>query len=280
MHEISSRTDRHLAAKSRRTAFTLIELLVVIAIIAILAAILFPVFARARENARRSSCQSNLKQIGLAAAQYSQDYDERVLPFCSFRGGPGPASNGPDYATAVLWQDLAQPYIKSAQVFMCPSDSFAHVLEYNSSPLTSSSVVKASSYSYNGMNDPQSGSNDMSCTGDASWNSLPKAAWNGFYDSYSSQSSVALSEVVSPATTIFIFDGSSFNYGPGYQSKDLVAYCTHSDHNGPVRADNVAPYVAMSSRHLEGFNIVFADGHVKWRKWGTTKPDEWFIQAP
>ncbi|RYG53119.1 DUF1559 domain-containing protein, partial [bacterium] len=63
-----------------RKAFTLIELLVVIAIIAILAAILFPVFGRARENARRSSCQSNLKQIGLGIMQYTQDYDERIIP--------------------------------------------------------------------------------------------------------------------------------------------------------------------------------------------------------
>ena len=70
-----------------RVAFTLIELLVVIAIIAILAAILFPVFGRARENARRSSCQSNMKQIGLAFAQYTQDYDER-LPL-STDGGSG-----------------------------------------------------------------------------------------------------------------------------------------------------------------------------------------------
>src|SRR5687767_10691477 len=61
---------------TRKTAFTLIELLVVIAIIALLAAILFPVFARARENARRAGCQSNLKQIGLGIMQYSQDYDE------------------------------------------------------------------------------------------------------------------------------------------------------------------------------------------------------------
>ncbi len=68
---------------SKRFAFTLIELLVVIAIIAILAAILFPVFARARENARRSSCQSNLKQIGLGVMQYIQDYDEKY-PFTGF----------------------------------------------------------------------------------------------------------------------------------------------------------------------------------------------------
>ncbi|MBC8104296.1 MAG: DUF1559 domain-containing protein, partial [Cytophagales bacterium] len=66
--------------KSSRAGFTLIELLVVIAIIAILAAILFPVFARARENARRASCQSNLKQIGLGLIQYSQDYDEKLVP--------------------------------------------------------------------------------------------------------------------------------------------------------------------------------------------------------
>ena len=63
---------------NRRIAFTLIELLVVIAIIAILAAILFPVFARARENARRAGCQSNLKQIALGFLQYAQDYDERL----------------------------------------------------------------------------------------------------------------------------------------------------------------------------------------------------------
>ncbi len=70
--KISSQSNKN---QSRFSAFTLIELLVVIAIIAILAAILFPVFARARENARRSSCSSNLKQLGLALAQYTQDYD-------------------------------------------------------------------------------------------------------------------------------------------------------------------------------------------------------------
>jgi len=92
---------------SRPKAFTLIELLVVIAIIAILAAILFPVFARARENARRSSCQSNLKQIGLGIAQYTQDYDEK-MPFRSSSAGS--------------WRVVLQPYIKSTQLFSCPSN--------------------------------------------------------------------------------------------------------------------------------------------------------------
>ncbi len=104
--------------RGRSFGFTLIELLVVIAIIAILAAILFPVFARARENARRSSCQSNLKQIGLGILQYNQDYDERMPP--SFSG------NFPGYAAAVpvgeaAWAVLVQPYVKSAQLFVCPS---------------------------------------------------------------------------------------------------------------------------------------------------------------
>src|SRR5438874_9564256 len=95
-------------ARGRTQGFTLIELLVVIAIIAILAAILFPAFARARENARRSSCQSNLKQIGLGMAQYTQDYDE-MLPSCQM-GGQG-------------FDTLINPYVKSAQVWKCPSDA-------------------------------------------------------------------------------------------------------------------------------------------------------------
>lgn len=92
---------------SKRIGFTLIELLVVISIIAILAAILFPVFARARENARRVSCQSNLKQIGIGIAQYTQDYDEKTLVV--------------DENIGYTWFAPLQPYIKSEQVFRCPS---------------------------------------------------------------------------------------------------------------------------------------------------------------
>ncbi len=99
---------------TRRRGFTLIELLVVIAIIAILAAILFPVFARAREKARQTSCLSNLKQISLGLLMYAQDFDER-LPGTYTMVPPGPWP-------LVHWGQLIQPYVKNAQLGLCPSD--------------------------------------------------------------------------------------------------------------------------------------------------------------
>ncbi|RYX82560.1 DUF1559 domain-containing protein, partial [bacterium] len=112
---------------ARRSGFTLIELLVVIAIIAILAAILFPVFARARENARRASCQSNLKQIGLGVMQYVQDYDEKY-PIYDLQGDspdayiPGGQNGYYDgYWWYGNWRFTIQPYVKSTQLFTCPS---------------------------------------------------------------------------------------------------------------------------------------------------------------
>ena len=110
----------------RRHGFTLIELLVVIAIIAILAAILFPVFARAREKARQTSCLSNTKQMGLAVMMYVQDYDERFLgASVSNTGGgvPRPVTGTPGrlYGSAV-WPDMIYPYVMNIQLFHCPSE--------------------------------------------------------------------------------------------------------------------------------------------------------------
>src|SRR6201992_2386276 len=92
--------------------FTLIELLVVIAIIAILAAILFPVFAKAREKARQISCLSNMKQLGLGIMQYEQDSDEVHVPWLA------QGANGANFG----WQDLIYPYVKSTQVYVCPDN--------------------------------------------------------------------------------------------------------------------------------------------------------------
>ncbi len=111
----------------RARGFTLIELLVVIAIIAILAAILFPVFARAREQARKSACASNFKQIALAMLMYADDYDQLLPPYShgwGYRGCFGYAgADGP------RWADLIFPYVKNLQVFNCPS-STQHLATY------------------------------------------------------------------------------------------------------------------------------------------------------
>ncbi len=121
----SAQPVRNSTHGSVKKAFTLIELLVVIAIIAILAAILFPVFARARENARRASCQSNLKQLGLGILQYVQDFDERY-----------PANEGVMVSSTVVtgpnWGQKIFPYIKSTEVYRCPSNPATAQMTYNS----------------------------------------------------------------------------------------------------------------------------------------------------
>ncbi|MDF2440635.1 MAG: hypothetical protein JWN98_1619, partial [Abditibacteriota bacterium] len=127
----------------RRKGFTLIELLVVIAIIAILAAILFPVFARARENARRTSCQSNLKQIGLGIMQYTQDYDERM-----------PARYTGNETQS--WRRVIYPYVKSTQLFACssnPRNAVRNNRDSNAANIAPGDPVFTISYAANGHND-------------------------------------------------------------------------------------------------------------------------------
>ena len=106
--------------RTNRAGFTLIELLVVIAIIAILAAILFPVFAQAREKARQTSCLSNCKQIGLGIQMYTQDYDGVI--FNAPWPGPGGGS-GTTPSLSVFWTEAIMPYIKNQQIFSCPSNN-------------------------------------------------------------------------------------------------------------------------------------------------------------
>ena len=220
--------------KPQRPAFTLVELLVVIAIIAILAAILFPVFARARENGRRASCQSNLKQIGLGLLQYSQDYDEiLVADWYSDNTTDGPGATYPPGAakTSYKWADAAFPYIKSEQVFTCPSatgTSATPYVYYRNIPAGSSRPLnELGSYTIvHGY-----GVSDATRTPPVSH---PIATLNRL---------VNLSQAATPTTTVWVVDGDGDFY-------TQVSPAGTLDNN-------------PRDRHLETINVLWLDGHVK-----------------
>ena len=126
-------------SRTLRPAFTLIELLVVIAIIAILAAILFPVFARAREAARKTTCTSNLRQLGQSMTMYLQDYDD-TFPTCNFSDvttGFPPQTHKDGSGKPIFFADVVQPYVRNRQIFFCPTmrgqgnRALQHPTDYN-----------------------------------------------------------------------------------------------------------------------------------------------------
>ncbi|RYX83641.1 DUF1559 domain-containing protein [bacterium] len=221
--------------KSYKFAFTLIELLVVIAIIAILAAILFPVFARARENARRASCQSNLKQVGLGMIQYSQDYDER-LPDSWYGAGNGAS----DATTKYKWMDAILPYIKSTQVFTCPSAS--EQIYTPAQKLTAASDNFYGSYIINAVNWQE----EMSLRGPGS---------GGFI----------LPVVEAPATTLWVADGNGqFHLTWGNKNDNPPVTKNGSGQRQLMGAATSAPIAgALVERHLDSVPVLFCDGHVK-----------------
>ena len=226
---------------TRCAGFTLIELLVVIAIIAILAAILFPVFARARENARRSSCQSNLKQIGLGLLQYTQDYDERFMTG-RFPWNPtaSAGTNG--------WAGAIQPYIKSTQVFTCPSDTTTA-----NAPRTPVSYAINNSF----LGDDNAGQGASL----ASFNSPSLTVMLCEVSGLATDLTNPL-ESESPAATCstdFFTAGGAGRPSPGGGGGYNVYYAT-----GPVSGQTlgVSPQ-APTGRHLETSNYLAADGHVK-----------------
>ena len=233
--------------RGRKVGFTLIELLVVIAIIAILAAILFPAFARARENARRASCQINLKQIGLGLLQYAQDYDETMSSIVTRN-----ANNTAD----IFWPKLVQPYIKSKQVFTCPS--FKETI----APSDDIDTGNGSRVAY-GMNINLSG-----VRGIYSSDVAPQARCIKLSQISSPSELATLVEnnldAVSGQCEGYAVGGSGFN--SGYAMVFFKAYnVTTAPYDATFAAVN--NWATPDARHLGGVNIAYGDGHVKWKKY-------------
>lgn len=224
----------------RRSAFTLIELLVVISIIAILAAILFPVFGRARENARRSSCQSNLKQIGLGALQYMQDYDEKI--FSSFYGTAGDSTT-----TNYKWMDAIFPYVKSEQIFSCPSDSASNnKYIFHAKPEANMGTLAGKNYGSYGLNGAYG-----AVTTD---NFRPPRSGNGII--------IGLSDLAAPAATVWITDNA--NEITALNSGGSQGFFWASPAANPtVTSTTPRQLQNIVERHLDTTNVLFCDGHVK-----------------
>lgn len=235
--------------------FTLIELLVVIAIIAILAAILFPVFAQAREKARQTTCTSNLKQIGLAVLMYAQDYDE-TLPY---------AAINPPNLPLVMWYDLVEPYVKSgtagmmtadagpagrrqAPFYLCPSFANKQIPMRANDPQPASFPVgqldPAMSYVTNGNLMPMYHS------------AMPGIPFPGKI--------TALGGLNAPAQVVMVAHGRGTR--PAIAGDDTT--CTGTEQGFPPlpnpAINSASVYCAARFHHSGGVPYLLADGHVKW----------------
>jgi prepilin-type N-terminal cleavage/methylation domain-containing protein/prepilin-type processing-associated H-X9-DG protein len=236
--------------KSEVKGFTLIELLVVLAIIGILAAILFPVFARARENARRASCMSNMKQMGMGVLQYIQDYDEHY-PIAWYGANPDdntisykqtqPGTPGYQFATYgasdsvgvghwITWMDLIYPYVKSVQLFECPS--------FNETSYTNS----------HGLQYQMNGAYSNAVTTNYTSTSIYSYA-TGQYGNAILHNGTSASAILRPSETLMIFEARG-----NYCAYGLMGEASFLPTNGQTALEP----------HLEGMNLVFGDGHVKW----------------
>jgi prepilin-type N-terminal cleavage/methylation domain-containing protein len=226
------------AAKTR-SAFTLIELLVVIAIIAILAAILFPVFAQARERARAASCLSNQKQLGLAIIMYKQDYDERVSGPYIYDGAWG------DVNVLKWFPELMQPYMKNRQIKRCLSGT--NFIDW-ASPAT--------------YDEPNKYYIDYKWNSIWYWPCMIPAAPQSKHGFVHYQ---ADAEVQEPAGTILLLEG----------SWPETWFDCDSD---PAIPDPANGLPTILYRHFDGFNAALGDGHSKYYRKRSTKLAQWTVE--
>ena len=230
--------------------FPLIELLVVIAIIAILAAILFPVFAKARERAKTTACISNLKQIGLAVMTYTDDYDGTYPKNRNYPGIPG-----------YTWKRAIYPYVKSFEAFKCPSVT----TPYND--INTNTV-------------PGDESNTMPQyrTDKSQWMPASYAYCGGFFHEASSGSERPrrTSEVKEPAGTLFIINSRLALPDLGPWTMDWGTNTSAPKHTGEISYGNGANYkFGAYASHNGRIPFVMADGHVAALKlWDTVYPND------
>jgi len=233
-----------------RRGFTLIELLVVIAIIAILAAILFPVFAQAREKARQSSCTSNLKQIGLAFRMYIQDYDERT-PSCNPRPSGGPDTHGQQ---GLAGQSFAYngwisngliPYVKNQAIYICPS------------------------INNTGFYDPWNGGKvggPSDTTAADSQNGSPATNNVSYAFNYASDYGIKESVLTAPANAILMTDSANAWWDCGYNSTCGIKFDPNRDWQSHLAGNK-----KKTEWHTGKNNWLFADNHVKTFGWDAAK---------
>jgi prepilin-type N-terminal cleavage/methylation domain-containing protein/prepilin-type processing-associated H-X9-DG protein len=216
-----------------KKGFTLIELLVVIAIIAILAAILFPVFAKAREKARQTSCLSNIKQLGLAFLMYAQDYDERwpavTLADCF---------SGTTWLGIVPWTMSVEPYIKNTQIFVCPSDGEKACMSKVSPATSPFDLFFQMRFGFVPATQAEAA---------ALWpESYAANSYLGWANGYGS-----MAQVNRPSQCFMLTELGKGTYGYSVWYVQQYGY-------------GYAPRWLAGNRHNEGRNFTFCDGHAKW----------------